>query len=176
MAEPAYFVETRWGGSEDAPPPERLAEIVGELNIGDAEHPDTWFVHAASGWTLRLDEDGYAYLEDDEFSTASHMRGVSRAAGLDLWLRFAESGPDGVRGERWAQGPRVLSDAEIAAYQAESERITLEGDREFFQLLGPEDSTMRCKSDGCSRGRIKYSVLCAAHHFEQLRKRPCPFI
>jgi hypothetical protein len=62
MADSSYFVETRWGGSEDSPSPSRLAEIVAELDIKDEEHPDTWLVHTASGWLLRLDEEGFAYL------------------------------------------------------------------------------------------------------------------
>lgn len=175
MTEPRYYVETRWGGSEDEPPPSRLAEIVAELNTKDEEHPDTWLVHSPSGWTLSLDEEGYAYLEDQDLETVSHMKDVSLEAGLEFWLKFASAGPDGVKSEPWCQGPRVLSDEEVAAHQARAEAFTLESDREFFSLLGAEDDSQPCKKVGCTRGHIKHSVLCRVHHFEQVRNHPCPF-
>ena len=165
MADPNYFVETRWGGSEDSPLPNRLAEIVAELDTKDDEHPDTWLVHTPSGWLLRLDEDGYAYLEDENLDTVSHMKGISRSAGLDLWLRFAAGGPEGVKSEAWCQGPRVLSAEEVAAFRTRAESVVLESDRQFFDSLGAEDVAQTCKRVGCTRGRIKYSVLCKVHHF-----------
>jgi hypothetical protein len=171
-----YFVETRWGGSEDSPLPSRLAEIVSELDTKDEEHPDTWLVHTSSGWLLRLDEEGYAYLEDENLDTISHLKGVSRTAGLDLWLRFAAAGPDGVKSDPWCKGPRVLSDEEVATYRAQAESLTLESDRQFFDLLGSEDNARPCQRVGCTRGRIESSVLCKVHHFEQIRNRPCPFM
>jgi len=175
MADPSYFVETRWGGSEESPSPSRLAEMVAELDTRDEEHPDTWLVHVPSGWLLRLDEEDYAYLQDEDLETVSHMKGVSREAGLDLWLRFAATGPDGVKSEPWCQGPRVLSAVEVAARRERAESLTLESDRHFFDLLGTEDDTQPCKKVGCTRGRIRYSVLCKVHHFEQVRNHPCPF-
>jgi hypothetical protein len=176
MSDPSHYVETRWGGSEDAPSAGRLAELVAELDTKDEEHPDACLVHQASGWLLRLDEEGFAYLEDEDLQTVSHMEGISRAAGLDLWLRFASAGPDGVRDEAWCQGPRVFLDEEVASIQAQAEAQTLEADRQFFNLLGTEDAARPCKRIGCTRGRIVGSALCKVHHFEQLRNRPCPFV
>jgi hypothetical protein len=48
-------------------------------------------------------------------------------------------------------------------------------DREFCDRLGPEDSSKKCRRDGCDRGVIKLSVLCRRHHFESIKKRPYPF-
>jgi hypothetical protein len=48
-------------------------------------------------------------------------------------------------------------------------------DREFCEKLGLEDSTRRCRREGCSRGTIKLSVFCRRHHFEEIRGRPYPF-
>ena len=39
----------------------------------------TVLVHTASGWLLRLDGEGFAYPEDEDLETVSHMKGVSRA-------------------------------------------------------------------------------------------------
>lgn len=48
-------------------------------------------------------------------------------------------------------------------------------DREFSDKLGPEDSSKKCRRDGCERGVVKLSVLCRRHHFENIRNRPYPF-
>jgi hypothetical protein len=47
-------------------------------------------------------------------------------------------------------------------------------DREFVDKLGPEDSSKKCRRDGCDRGAAKLSVFCRRHHFENIRRRPYP--
>jgi len=48
-------------------------------------------------------------------------------------------------------------------------------DREFFDSLGPERSSVHCKEEGCTRGAVEGSVLCRAHHFEMVKHERCPF-
>ncbi|ACA88133.1 DUF7716 domain-containing protein [Shewanella woodyi] len=48
-------------------------------------------------------------------------------------------------------------------------------DRDFYDSLGEERPNTPCKREDCSRGAVKYSVLCRVHHFEMIHKRPCPF-
>ena len=48
-------------------------------------------------------------------------------------------------------------------------------DLEFYEKLGPEDLDRPCKRDGCSRGVVRFSVLCKRHHFEMIKHRECPF-
>jgi hypothetical protein len=48
-------------------------------------------------------------------------------------------------------------------------------DAEFYDKLGAEDLTRPCKHDGCSRGAVRFSVLCRRHHFEMIKHRECPF-
>jgi len=48
-------------------------------------------------------------------------------------------------------------------------------DREFYELLGPERTAIRCKRDGCNRGAITASTLCRPHHFEMIKNEACPF-
>jgi hypothetical protein len=55
---------------------------------------------------------------------------------------------------------------------AESKAIR---DREFFDLLKPRVSFIRCRSHGCDRGAVEHSVLCSVHHYEMIRNEPCPF-
>ena len=63
----------------------------------------------------------------------------------------------------WAADPPPVEDPQ------------LRWDREFYDRLGPEDSSRQCRRDGCSRGAIAIGVLCKRHHFEMVQRRGCPF-
>lgn len=56
------------------------------------------------------------------------------------------------------------------------EEAKLALDREFHDALGPERPEVPCRSGGCARGAIHHSVFCRVHHFESIRKEPCPFV
>jgi hypothetical protein len=51
----------------------------------------------------------------------------------------------------------------------ESERM------KFWDALGEDEGDQICKTEGCSEMNTKYSVLCRRHHYENIRKEPCPF-
>lgn len=55
------------------------------------------------------------------------------------------------------------------------EQALLKMDRDFYDSLGPESQDMRCRREGCTRGTVYLSAFCRKHHFENVRKRPCPF-
>ena len=175
MSQPQYYVETRWGGSEDTPSVDRMQEIIAELAVRDEEHPDTWLTHAPSGWTITLDEDRFAYLSDPDCKIVAHMAGVAPEYALKLWLLHSRQGKEATTNEPWKSGSRLISQEEMSARKAKADAITLESDLAFYSQLGPEDLSSPCKADHYSRGRIKYSVLCRVHHFEQTRRKPCPF-
>jgi hypothetical protein len=48
-------------------------------------------------------------------------------------------------------------------------------DREFYDSLGPERGNVQCRDEHCTRGAVWNSVFCRVHHFEMVKKRPCPF-
>jgi hypothetical protein len=48
-------------------------------------------------------------------------------------------------------------------------------DRSFYDSLGLEDASKKCRRDGCQRGVVSLSVLCRVHHFESVRGKKCPF-
>lgn len=170
-----FYVQTRWGGDEESPPPDRLRELIAELEVRDEEHPDTWMIHDDSGWALRLDEDRFAYLENPECETTKHMTDVSSETALTLWTAFAFGGPDAVAEFEWKQGRRAVNEQEIAERAERARQAMLMLDRGFYDQLGPELSDAICRARGCTRGRIQYSVFCKPHHFEQIQGRPCPF-
>lgn len=45
----------------------------------------------------------------------------------------------------------------------------------YWDLLGDETGPEICKKDGCMRKKIALSAFCKIHHFENVRKEPCPF-
>jgi hypothetical protein len=49
-------------------------------------------------------------------------------------------------------------------------------DRAFFEALGEKRREVPCRSEGCARGAISQSVFCRRHHFEMIKKEPCPFL
>ena len=53
--------------------------------------------------------------------------------------------------------------------------LTYRLDRKFYESLGPEQESTSCKLDNCARGTVRFSVFCAYHHFESIKKKPCPF-
>jgi hypothetical protein len=55
------------------------------------------------------------------------------------------------------------------------EEAQLRDERNFYVSLGEERADVICKTDDCQRGAVKYSVFCRVHHFEMIRKLPCPF-
>lgn len=56
-----------------------------------------------------------------------------------------------------------------------AEQIVHELDLQFYNSLGAESSERKCKKEGCPRGTLRFSVFCRRHHFESLKKKPCPF-
>lgn len=48
-------------------------------------------------------------------------------------------------------------------------------DLNYYNSLGRERSDVKCRRENCERGAVKFSVLCRNHHFENVRRRPCPF-
>ena len=75
---------------------------------------------------------------------------------LDTFLTWARSmRPD------WLATP---SDQVIAARD----------DRDYRAALGDEVGPERCRHAGCDRKRIRHSVLCRLHHYEQIKGRPYP--
>ena len=48
-------------------------------------------------------------------------------------------------------------------------------DREYYDFFGPEDNSKKCQSENCQRGTVKFSAFCRTHHFENVKKKTCPW-
>ena len=153
-----------------------MRAILSELDIPDQEHPDTWLSDEA-GWTITVSEKGVVVWENiEEGGEPQYQEGVSRKDALRLWLLLADGHHDEIEREPWkdGQGPPV-SGEEMQNRKREAEQIVLGIQREFYDSLGPEDSSIRCRHEGCDRATVKFSVFCRPHHFENVRREPCPF-
>ena len=169
----AFYVQTRWGGSEESPSKERMIVILSELDHSDAEHPDAWLTHE-SGWTLSAHESGLLVWENGESDTSPrHILGVPRERVLDLWTKLAAGLIPEIEQEPWRAGNGIepLTDAQ----RTERDEFLLELDRQFYDSLGMERAEVRCNAPNCSRGAVRASVFCRAHQFENVRGRRSPF-
>ena len=78
---------------------------------------------------------------------------------LKVFIDWAKS-----QNDDWLQPPPPMSDEERQKY--EDEQL-------FASLVGEVESEL-CRHEGCSRNRIRNSVMCREHHFEMVTKRPAP--
>ncbi len=171
-----YYVQTRWGDSEDAPTEARMREILSELDTPDPEHPDTWLSHE-TGWTLSVFEgDTVIWENPEEEQGPRYLQKVSREDALRMWLLLSRGAFNELESEPWRDGyGPPIPEAERNQRQQEAMQITLKIDRDFYDSLGPEDPTRTCRHEGCNRGAVKFGIFCRPHHFESLYNRSCPF-
>lgn len=105
-----------------------------------------------------------------------YLEAISRANALQLWIKLSLGHIQELQSMPWkdGNGPPV-SEEELQTLRQSSAEATLADQREFYDSLGPDDCTQRCKQPGCNRGTVRFSVLCRIHHFEQITKHASPF-
>jgi hypothetical protein len=103
---------------------------------------------------------------------ARHLLNVSKETALKLWFAFAEERFEDIERQPWEPGNGYILTPERKAEIGES---ILRMDRQFYDVLGPEDSERPCAHPGCPRRSIRVGVFCRPHHFESIQGKPCPF-
>ncbi|MBN8459946.1 MAG: hypothetical protein J0M04_19125 [Verrucomicrobia bacterium] len=171
-----YYVQRRWGDSEDEPTEAKMRECLADLDTHDPEHPDTWLEHE-SGWTLSVFESGLVVLENlREDGEPRYIQQVSREESLRMWLLLSRGALEEIESLPWKDGYGTpMSDEEREKLQREAAEVALKMQRDFYDTLGPEDADRPCRKEGCARGTVKFSAFCRPHHFENIYKQPCPF-
>ena len=48
-------------------------------------------------------------------------------------------------------------------------------DGKFFESLLPEEGKSICKQENCNHKTVKFSAMCAKHHFEMVKNKQCPW-
>lgn len=170
-----YWVSNALGESTDMPSPSVLGEFLANIDPTDEEHGAAWVTDEFEN-SLEFNGDGTMVFSRGLDAAPRHIAGLSREDALTLWLLLIQGRLDELEKRPWAPGLRApLPPEELERRQRELAEWQLDQDREFFDLLGSESSTERCRKLECSRGRITHSVFCRVHHFEDIRGRPCPF-
>src|SRR5262249_4692410 len=105
----------------------------------------------------------------------AHLADVSRERALGLWLLLAAGRVDELAALPWRPGQPPRDPEAEKRHAADVASWQREYDPPFYELLEAEASSEPCAVAGCDRGRTPRSVHCRAHHFEAVRKRPCPF-
>lgn len=159
-----------------------LKQVLRDAMAGTLE--DAWIYLRDSG-EVRLDSDALVLGEVEETHEYATSLGFPRE-GLDTqaiedcvaWAARQEAAPtdelllyafcyywrfDAFPPFAWAPDPPPPNEAKHF--------LALD----FYQQLGPERKDVPCKHAGCLHGAIRNSVLCRAHHYEMVRKEPCPF-
>jgi hypothetical protein len=161
------------GDSHDDPSPEVMRKFLAELDPLDEEHGAAW-VGDEEGNALEYEVGGnLAFTRSDQLR---HLAHVSPGRVLELWQKLVAGRLDELEQELWQPGARPPLSPE--AREARDRRLAeaqLREDRRFYEALGPELSAEPCRVEGCGHGCVRYSVFCRQHHFEHLKKRPCPF-
>jgi hypothetical protein len=95
---------TRWGKAIADPQTQELGVALAELERSDPEHPDCW-LSDDTGWTISVFESGLVTLENIESGDGPwHMRGVSNATALELWMLLASGNLTALRAKAWQPG------------------------------------------------------------------------
>ena len=160
------------GESVKNPTAEEMRAFLRSVDWSDQEHGAAWYSSDEDDVSLEINADGRLVLTVEEEPTR-HLPQCAHEKVVELWLLLARGEIVAILKEDWQPGLCSPQVAERAAIRAAESAYRL--DREFFLSLGPEGNRERCSTDGCDRGRVSQSVSCRVHHFEDVRRRPCPF-
>ncbi len=170
-----YFICNGSGDSLDNPTPLEMDQFLNELDPKNEEHGRAWLNVNEADDTLEYSLNGnLGYAREGHGNR--HLNGVTIAKVVDLWVKLAEGRFDELEQEPWRPGLyEPLTPKQEAHRKAELDDWQLAPDREFYDILGPERPDVPCRAPGCNRGAIDHSLLCRAHHFQNIKGRPSPF-
>jgi hypothetical protein len=171
MAAMGHYVENGLGDRVESPTPDEMWKFLLELDVEDEEHGAAW-LSLDNGFSLEWNGDGRLVLTDPAAKGSQHLRGVTRERALELWVALSSGKLDEVKRSAWQPGNGYVRTPER---EAEIRAALARDDRVYYESLGAERTHTPLGTAGCSRGAIELSVLCRVHHFESVRKRPCPF-
>ena len=170
-----------------------LRDVITKIRNREGNPDEDWLLISGDGIDLGLDTDcALALIEIDEDSgdfeeiipAELQERGLRSTidyetvkASIDWGDRLAGRQDDVAAAEmiryyiRFDSWPERLG----APDPPPAEEIIARLDLEFFDSLGPEREGTACRREGCSQGAVAFSAFCARHHFESIKKKPCPF-
>ena len=96
-------LNSRWGSSQTDATVEQMRKALAELDVEDDEHPDVSLTHE-SEWSLSAFGGGLLIWENLEEGDPRHLKDVSRATVLELWLALSRGEIATVEGQPWQPG------------------------------------------------------------------------
>jgi hypothetical protein len=170
-----YFIANGLGDSLDSPSETQMRRFLDAVDFSDEEHGAAWLTDEFEN-SLELNGEGRLVFSLGAGRLTRHMMGVSNETAVKLWVKLAEGRIEELEGEQWSTGlAPPLAPEEAERRKREHERRQFEEDRAFYDLIGPELAGQPCREPGCLRNRASLTGLCPPHHFEAIRRRPCPF-
>jgi hypothetical protein len=169
-----YTVANGLGDTEAHPTLARMGDYLEAVDLEDEDHGAAWVTDGDDN-SLQYNSDGVlVFLRG--WTPARHLTGISRERALLCWLQLIEGHLEELEKLLWQPGLRPpMPIEEFERQQRLKEDEQLRTDWHFFQSLGPESESERCRRRGCAHGRIGAGALCRAHHFESVKGRACPF-
>jgi hypothetical protein len=173
MLENEYYICDGWGESIDLPTVKEMQKFLDKLDIDDEEHCEVWLDNSTYGWTLScFPSNRVVFLsnEDKEETVAPrHLKDVSREKMLNLWQKLASGKIIEVEKEPWLPGYT----SKLIPPPPDPKDIH----QDFWNVLitAERKPNLICNADQCEENPIGLSVFCPKHHFEMIKKIPCPF-
>lgn len=165
-----FYIANGFGDSVNEPSADQMRHFLRKLDRTDVEHGAAWL---ATDERLALEWNGDGRLVfDREPQGVRHLLAVPLERVVQLWLALASGRLDDVEASPWKPGNGFVIAPERKRELEASQRAS---DRAFYESLGIERADTPCRSTGCARGAVTYSVLCRVHHFASVRGRPSPF-
>jgi hypothetical protein len=169
-----YTVANGLGDTEARPTLARMGDYLEAVDLEDDDHGAAWITDGHDN-SLQYNSDGVlVFLRG--WAPARHLPGISRERALLCWLQLIEGHLGELEKLPWQPGLRKpMPVEEFERQRSLKAEEVLHSDWVFFQSLGPESETERCRRGGCEHGRTAAGVLCRAHQFESVKGRACPF-
>src|SRR3982751_2087684 len=99
----AHHLTTQFGAMESNPSPERMAEVLDNIDPDDEEHVDVSLSHE-SEWCMSVFTSGLVVFENLEEGEPMHMRDISRQQTLEMWQQLARGEIDALLSLPWQPG------------------------------------------------------------------------
>lgn len=153
----SVHLATPMGVAIDDPSIDQMRRVLLELDPLDREHGAAWLATDSADPTV-LEYGVGARLAFHHRGRVSHLHDVSHERVVQLWSLLAQGNIAVLAAQPWRPGAGHLPiDPER---EARIDAAMIASDRKFYDLLGRERPELPCQTEGCTRGSVRWSVLC----------------
>lgn len=166
----------------------QLGDVFSKIKSGDLR---TGWIYFRDTKNPTLNTECFLVVSDDDFDSEDGIPSKARLAGYAVEGLDVETINDCLLcAQQFGQAKDASVELESFVYYwrfdaflprpgapepPPPEIVMMNIDRQFYESLGDEFTANPCRNQGCKRGSIEHSVFCRVHHFESIKKKPCPF-